>query len=74
MQRNGSARDAVLPPTGSKYGTWPTTRRNEDILADCGLTSGQIQALNTRAQARAMDALSLLCEDRGVSNVTNLLM
>ena len=72
MQRNDAARTAVLP-RNAKWGAFPTARSNEDLCRAAGLTNAQIQSLNERARTAGMDALVLLCQDRGVPNMDSLL-
>jgi hypothetical protein len=69
MQINGPQRNAVLP--SAEHGLGGMT--NVSLLRACNLTNAAIEALEERSRVRGVDSLVLMCEERGVSTLDNLL-
>ncbi len=70
MQRNDSSRMAVLPQ-GPRFNSY-LTMQNEDIMRELGLTTAEIESVNTRARAECSDSLVVLCESRGLADLSSL--
>jgi len=68
MQRNDAARRAVLPEGARWLGM-----RNQDVLKMLGLNHAQIESLRAAASARGIDSLVCYCEQKGISDLKELL-